>query len=242
MRGIILGGGLGTRLYPLTSVTNKHLLPVYNKPMIHYPIETLRKAGIKDIAIVVSGKNPGQFIEILKNGEEFGLNSITYLFQEKPDGGIADGLALTEKFSQGESVMVILGDNCLDADQNFLDQLNNFESGARVFLKAVPNAKDFGCPRFENNRVVEIIEKPISPPSNYAVIGLYLYDNKIYDYIRMCKPSARNQLEISDCNNFYLQNQTLDYQIVDFFWQDAGTFDNLFLVNKYWYEKHHGSS
>lgn len=241
MKGILLCGGLGTRLGQLTrGVVNKHILPVFDKPMCLYPLETLKKIGIKEVAVVVASETAHQFISLLKDGRDFGFDNISYYFQSKNDGGIADALSLTERFANGESVAVILGDNSMDVDQNFLDKIQSFQSGACIFLKEVSHPEEFGCPKFENDRIIDIIEKPQDPPSNYAVIGFYLYDNKIYDCIKQCKPSARNQLEISDCNNLYLQHNELDYQIIDFFWQDAGTFDNLFLANKYWFEKHHG--
>lgn len=236
MRGIVLSGGLGSRLYPLTHVTNKHLLPIYNKPMIFYPIETLVRAGIKEILVIVSGPHAGHFLPILKNGQDFGLNKIEYAVQDKADGGIGDALSLAENFANGEDICVILGDNTMDVD--ITDHIRNFKSGAKIFLKEVADPSEFGVPRFDDkNKIIEIIEKPEQPPSNYAVIGLYLYDQNVFDIIRKCTPSDRNQLEITSCNNLYLSEGKLDYAILENFWIDAGTHDNLYLANKYWYEK-----
>ncbi len=234
MRGVITAGGEGTRLGPLTQVVNKHLLPVYSKPMIYYPIETLVKAGIKEILIVVSGQFGGDFIRILKNGKEFGLNKIEYAYQEKP-GGIAEALSLAENFAGSDNIAVMLGDNTADIDIS--DNVRNFNHGCHIFLKEVPNPQSFGVPTFKDSKITEIIEKPFDPKSPYAVTGIYLYDNKVFDYIRQCKPSKRNELEISDVNNLYIQNNNLTYSFLSGFWKDAGSADNLFLANQYWYEK-----
>jgi glucose-1-phosphate thymidylyltransferase len=245
MRGIILAGGLGTRLNPLTKIVNKHLLPVYNKPMIYYPIETLIKAGITEIAIVVSGKSPGQFIEILKNGEEFGLKNIVYLYQDKPDGGVLDAISLAEKFANNDNVCIILGDNCTDFNIN--KSVKNFTEGAHIFLKKVPDPENFGVVKFSNKKqfskdnsgssILEIIEKPITPPSDCAVCGIYICDSKIFEYSKLCKPSARNQLEIVDALNYYIQNKNLKFSYLNGYWHDAGTPDNLFESSEYWYNK-----
>jgi glucose-1-phosphate thymidylyltransferase len=205
--------------------------------MIYYPIQTLISLGIDDIAIVVSGKSPGQFLEVLKNGEEFNLKKITYLYQEKPDAGVADALRLAEDFARGENVAVILGDNCMDSDIDFINSVHEFKSGAKIFLKEVSNPQEFGVARFENNKITEIVEKPKEFISNKAVIGFYLYDSKVFEYIKQLKPSARGQLEISEVNDMYLKDNDLDYQEVKFFWKDAGTYPNLAAVNSYYWHK-----
>lgn len=236
MKGVVLAGGLGSRLAPLTNVTNKHLLPVYDRPMIFYPIETLVRAGIKEVLIVVSGLYAGDFIRILKNGTELGLKKLEYAYQEKPDGGIADALALAESFTNHQDTAVILGDNTMDSDIS--RQVKNFGGGAHLFLKEVPDPKRFGVAKFnEAKEITEIIEKPNNPPSNFAVTGLYLYDDKVFEYVKQCTPSKRNELEITDVNNFYIQNKTVNWSHLKGFWQDAGTIENLYLANKYWYEK-----
>ncbi len=238
MKGVILAGGLGTRLYPLTHATNKHLLPVYDKPMIYYPIQTLIRAGIKEILVVVSGPYSGHFIHVLKNGKEFGINHLEYAYQEKPDGGIADALSLAEDFADEQSVAVILGDNTTDADIS--KPIQEFTDGATIFLKKVPDPKRFGVPRFDENdqsKIVEIIEKPKDPPSEYAVTGLYIYDKEVFRYIKECKPSWRGELEITDINNAYLKQQKLTGARLDGYWLDAGTFDTLFSAGEYWAKK-----
>jgi glucose-1-phosphate thymidylyltransferase len=232
MKGVILAGGLGTRLYPLTHVSNKHLLPIYNKPMIFYPIETLVKAGITDIMIVTSGPHVGHFLGVLKNGKELGVRHLEYAYQEKPDGGIADALSLAEDFADGESVAVILGDNTTDADIS--EAVSKFEKGAMVFLKKVSDPSRFGVPVFEGDRIVKIEEKPKEPKSDYAVTGLYIYDPKVFKYIKEIKPSGRGELEITDVNNKYVENGELDWAELRGFWSDAGTFDSLFQAGSYW--------
>jgi len=238
MKGVILAGGLGTRLRPLTNATNKHLLPVYDKPMIYYPIQTLVRAGIENILIVLSGPHSGHYLHVLKNGHEFGIKHLEYAFQERPDGGIADALSLAKDFADGDSIAVILGDNTTDADIS--SSVREFAGGARVFLKEVTDPKRFGVPQFDPidpKKIVEIIEKPTDPPSNYAVTGLYMYDNKVFDYISQCAPSARGELEITDVNNFYIKNGALSWAILDGHWLDAGTFDTILLANLYWAKK-----
>jgi glucose-1-phosphate thymidylyltransferase len=240
MRGVILCGGSGTRLGSLTTITNKHLLPIYDKPMVHYPINTLVNAGIKEIMIIVSGEYGGSFIKLLQNGEEFGLKNLTYAYQNG-NKGIADALSLAESFANGDHIAVILGDNATDA--NISNVIKNFDSkpnpGAHLFLKEVPDANRFGVVRFEenNSRIIEIIEKPITPPSSYAVTGLYLYDNTVFKYIKKCVPSKRQELEITDVNNFYIRDNNISWSMLNGFWQDAGNVNNLYLANKYWYEK-----
>ncbi len=236
MKGVILAGGLGTRLYPLTHVTNKHLLPVYNKPMIYYPIETLVKAGIKDILIVTSGPHVGHFLGILKNGTDLGVEHLEYAYQEKPDGGIADALALAESFADNGPVTVILGDNTSDADIS--EQVRNFKEGAMFFLKEVHDPERFGVAVFdENKKIIEIEEKPKDPKSNMAVTGVYIYDGKVFDYIRQIEPSDRGQLEVTDLNNIYIKDGKMFWAELNGFWSDAGTFESLFAATKYWAEK-----
>ena len=236
MKGVILAGGLGTRLYPLTHVTNKHLLPVYNKPMIYYPIETLVKAGIKDILIVTSGPHVGHFLGILKNGTELGVDHLEYAYQEKPDGGIADALALAESFADDGPVTVILGDNTSDADIS--EEVRSFNQGAMFFLKEVHDPERFGVAVFdENKKITGIEEKPKNPKSNMAVTGVYIYDNKVFDYIRQIEPSPRGQLEVTDLNNIYIKDGKMFWAELNGFWSDAGTFESLFAATKYWAEK-----
>lgn len=234
MKGIILAGGLGTRLYPLTLVTNKHLLPIYNKPMIYYPLYTLIKAGIKDIMIVTGGPFAGDFLRLLGNGKEFGLQHLNYTYQEK-EGGIADALSLCEYFASGDNITVILGDNTTDAD--IKPAVKSFGEGACIFLKKVPDPERFGVPVFEGKKIVKIEEKPKKPKSNYAVSGLYIYDCKVFDIIRELKPSRRGELEITDVNNEYLKRNKLTWTELKGYWKDAGTFETLFQANRFWYDK-----
>lgn len=238
MKGVILAGGLATRLYPLTFATNKHLLPVYNKPMIFYPINTLVQAGIKEILVVVSGPHAGHFISVLKNGKELGIKHLEYAYQENPKGGIADALSLAEDFADNGPITVILGDNTTDADIS--KPVKNFKKGALIFLKKVPDPGRFGVPRFDlkdPKKIAEIIEKPKKPPSNYAVTGLYIYDDRVFDFIKKCQPSWRNELEITDVNNFYIKAGKLRWAELKGYWLDAGTFKTLFAANVYWAKK-----
>lgn len=238
MKGVILAGGLGTRLYPLTHVTNKHLLPVYDKPMVFYPIATLVGAGIEDILLVTSGPHVDHFPRVLKDGKQLGVNHLEYAYQEKPDGGIADALWLAEDFADGGDITIILGDNTTDEDIS--QSVKEFKKGAAVFLKKVPDPKRFGVPVFDpkdDRKIIKIEEKPKSPQSDYAVTGLYIYDSKVFDYIREIKPSSRGELEITDVNNKYIENSELAWEELNGFWSDAGTFDTLFQVNQYWKEK-----
>ncbi|PIP62762.1 spore coat protein [Candidatus Roizmanbacteria bacterium CG02_land_8_20_14_3_00_36_15] len=238
MKGVVIAGGLATRLFPLTHATNKHLLPVYDKPMIFYPIQTLVQAGIKDILIIVSGPHAGHFIPVLKNGTDFGINHLEFAYQEKPDGGIADALALAEDFADNRPIVAILGDNTTDAKISTV--VKEFKDGAVVFLKKVPDPHRFGVPRFDkkdHKRIVEIMEKPKKASSPYAVTGVYIYDEKVFDYIRKCKPSARGQLEITDVNNLYIKNNKLKWSELKGYWLDAGTCDTLTLANLYWAKK-----
>lgn len=235
MKGVILAGGKGTRLYPLTHATNKHLLPVYNKPMVFYPIETLVAAGITEILLVVGGPHAGDFVRVLKNGKELGIKHLEYAYQEN-EGGIAEALSLAEDFSDKESICVILGDNCTDA--KIEKDVKKFEGGALIFLKKVPDPERFGVPAFNTKEeIVTIQEKPKKPKSNYAVTGLYMYDHTVFDKIRNLKPSERGEMEITDVNNLYLKENTLRWTKLKGFWKDAGTFRTLFEVNKYWAAK-----
>jgi glucose-1-phosphate thymidylyltransferase len=234
MKGVVLAGGLGTRLFPLTYATNKHLLPVYDKPMVYYPIETLVRAGIKEVIVVTGGPHAGHFLRVLKTGSELGLKHLAYTFQEK-EGGIAEALSLCEDFADGGPVTVILGDNTTDADIS--KAVSTFETGARIFLKKVPDPKRFGVPVFDpkdKKKIIKIEEKPNKPKSNYAVTGLYIYDNRVFDLIRKCRPSGRGELEITDVNNFYIKEKSMDWAILSGFWSDAGTFDSLFKSSAFW--------
>ncbi|PWB38293.1 MAG: spore coat protein [Parcubacteria group bacterium] len=238
MKGIILAGGLGTRLYPLTHATNKHLLPVYDQPMIYYPIQTLVKAGIQEILIVVGGPHAGDFFKVLKNGKDFGIKHMEFAYQESGDGGIADALRLAEDFAEHDNIAVILGDNCTDADIS--QQVKDFKEGAIIFLKEVRDPQRFGIAEFdsqEEKKIISLEEKPQNPKSNLAITGLYIYDNKVFDYIRQIKPSARGQYEITDVNKLYLQAGKLSWAKLESFWSDAGTFDSLYRTGVYWANK-----
>ena len=227
MKGIILAGGLGTRLFPCTKVTNKHLLPVFNKPMIYYPLLTMVNAGLKDIMIVTGGNYAGDFLRILGNGREFGLKDISYTYQEG-EGGIADALRLAENFAEGEKIFVMLGDNIVEDD--IREDIKKFEKqkeGAGIFLKEVPDPERFGVAEIKNGKVLNIEEKPKKPKSNYAVCGLYLYDNRVFDIIRELKPSGRGELEITDVNNVYIRKNIMTYSMINGWWTDAGTFESL---------------
>ncbi len=225
MKGVVLAGGLGTRLHPLTKVTNKHLLPVYDKPMIHYPLETLIKSGIKDILLVTGPEHAGDFTNLLKSGEEIGAN-LTYKVQDKPDG-IAGALRLAEDFTSGGPITVILGDNIYE--DRF--DLTEFESGAKVFLKVVPEPKRYGVAELKDGKVVDIQEKPENPKTNYAVTGLYQYDQRAFELINTLKPSGRGELEISDLNNEYIRLGELEYDLLRGYWTDAGTIESLHRAN-----------
>jgi len=242
MKGIILAGGLGSRLYPLTHATNKHLLPVYDKPMVFYPIRTLVQAGITEVIIVTGGPHAGDFIRVLKNGKELGLKHLEYAFQEN-EGGIAQALSLCEDFADGGPIAVILGDNTTDADIS--DAVQGFGEGAMVFLRQVPDPQRFGVPVFaphDPRRIIAIEEKPAQPKSNYAVTGLYLYDHRVFDFIRSIVPSARGELEITDVNNAYIAVDQLHWAELKGFWTDAGTFESLFRANAFWAQKNSGQA
>ncbi len=232
MKGIILAGGLGTRLAPLTKVTNKHLLSVYNKPMIYYPLEALIKAGIHDILIVTGGSNAGDFLRLLGNGNEFGLKHLNYTYQ-KGEGGIAAALSLAEFFCGNDKVCVILGDNIIE--RNIIRAVREFEKqpdGAKIILKEVLDPERFGVPVFEEGRLVRIEEKPKYPRSRYAVTGIYFYDSTVFNIIQPLKPSARGELEITDVNNAYIERGKMTWEVLEGWWTDAGTFESLLLANQ----------
>ncbi len=227
MKGVILAGGLGTRLYPLTKITNKHLLPVYSKPMITYPVECLVRAGIDDILIVTGGNHPGDFLRLLGNGKEYGVKNISYAYQEG-EGGIADALALAENHATCGPVCVVLGDNLLEKTIRVaVDEYRKQDKGARILLKEVEDPKRFGVPILEGNKVIKIIEKPEDPPSSFAVTGIYMYDSQVFDFIKTLNPSQRGELEITDVNNLYINQGTMTWSLIDGWWTDAGTFDSL---------------
>ncbi|MBN2071286.1 MAG: NTP transferase domain-containing protein [Candidatus Krumholzibacteriota bacterium] len=227
MKGVILAGGLGSRLLPLTKITNKHLLPVYDKPMIYYPIQTLINAGIRDILIVTGGNHAGDFLRLLGNGSEFGLAHINYTYQEG-EGGIAEALRLAEYFAGEDSICVVLGDNIIE--NNIVLAVERFREtgrGARILLKEVPDPERFGVPVLEGEKVVKIEEKPAEPKSRYAVTGIYMYDNSVFEIIKTLRPSDRGELEITDVNNAYIEKGELAWDILDGWWTDAGTFASL---------------
>ncbi|HLH38248.1 MAG TPA: sugar phosphate nucleotidyltransferase [Bryobacteraceae bacterium] len=227
MKGIVLAGGSGSRLYPLTKITNKHLLPIYDKPMVYYPIQTLVDAGIRDILLVTGGRNSGDFLRLLGNGKEFGLKHLNYTYQEG-EGGIAEALALAEHFADGDQVCVILGDNLIEGNiRDAVDDFRQRDRGARIFLKEVQDAQRFGVAELDGDRIVGIEEKPARPKSNYAVTGIYLYDSSVFDKCRNLKPSHRGELEITDVNNAYIAEGTMTFALLDGWWTDAGTFDSL---------------
>lgn len=227
MKGIILAGGLGTRLLPLTKVTNKHLLPVFRKPMIYYPIQCLLNAGITDILIVTGGNSAGDFLKLLGNGKEFGLKHFNYAYQEG-EGGIAEALDLAEHFAEGDKICVVLGDNLIEKNiRAAAADFESMESGAMVMLKEVADPERFGVPVLDGDKILRIEEKPEKPASNYAVTGIYMYDNNVFDIIKTLEPSKRGELEITDVNNAYIAKGALKWRELDGWWTDAGTFDSL---------------
>jgi len=232
MKGVILAGGLGTRLFPLTKITNKHLLPVYDQPMIYYPIRTLVNAGIDDIMIVTGGRKSGDFLSLLGNGKDFGLKHLNYTYQEG-EGGIAEALGLAEHWAQGEPICVILGDNLIE--KNIRAAVEDFRSqgrGAKIMLKEVGDPERFGVATLEGDKVVDIVEKPTNPKTNLAVIGIYMYDGRVWDIIHNLKPSDRGELEITDVNNWFIKDGTMTYEVLDGWWTDAGTFESLHSASK----------
>ncbi len=227
MKGVVLAGGKGSRLYPLTRVTNKHLLPVYDRPMVYYPIQTIVDAGIRDIIVVTGGQNSGDFLRLLSNGKDFDLHRIHYTYQEG-EGGIADALRLAEPFVEGEKICVVLGDNIIE--NNIIAAKEAFEKqqrGAHIILKEVSDPERFGCPDILNGKILGIEEKPKTPKSAFAVTGIYFYDATVFEKIGKTKASWRNELEITDVNNMYLEEGTLTHSILDGWWTDAGTFESL---------------
>ena len=232
MKGVILAGGLGSRLRPLTSVTNKHLLPVYDKPMVYYPIQTLVDAGINDILLVTGGDYAGHFLKLLGNGKDaFGLEHLDYTYQ-KGEGGIADALSLAEYFAGGESICVVLGDNIIQG--NIVQAANAFREqgkGGKILLKEVPDPERFGVAEVDGDKVLNIVEKPKEPKSNFAVTGIYFYDASVFEKIKCLSPSQRGELEITDVNNMYLNEGTLTHDILEGWWTDAGTFESLHRAN-----------
>ena len=230
MKGIILAGGLGSRLRPLTKVTNKHLLPVYDKPMIYYPLETLCRAGIREIMIVTGGSSAGDFLRLLGNGAQFGLEHLNYTYQEG-EGGIAEALGLCRHFAEGERICVVLGDNIIQDDiTQYARRFENQASGARILLKEVPDPERFGVAEIDDRRIVRIEEKPAFPKSRYAVTGVYFYDQRVFEYIGRLTPSSRNELEITDVNNAYIAAGDLDFDVLTGWWTDAGQFESLHLA------------
>jgi glucose-1-phosphate thymidylyltransferase len=227
MKGIVLAGGTGSRLFPLTKITNKHLLPIYDRPMIYYPIQTLVDAGIEDIMVVTGGRNSGDFLRLLANGKEFGLKHIHYTYQEG-EGGIADALALAEHFADGQKICVVLGDNIIQGNiRAAADRFRRQPQGAHILLKEVPDAERFGVAEVAGDRIVSIEEKPAHPKSNFAVTGIYMYDASVFDKIKTLVPSGRGELEITDVNNAYVREGSLTFSFLSGWWTDAGTFDSL---------------
>jgi glucose-1-phosphate thymidylyltransferase len=231
MKGIILAGGLGKRLFPLTKVTNKHLLPIHSRPMIYYPIQTLVDAGIKDILLVTGGNHAGEFLRLLGNGHAFGLKHINYTYQEG-EGGIAAALKLAEYFAEGEKIVVILGDNIIEKSiKKYVDNFTQQPYGARILIKKVEDPWRFGVVKLKGEKIVSIKEKPKKPKSNYVVTGVYMYDPCVFDIIKKLRPSKRDELEITDVNNAYLEREELHYDILKGWWTDSGTFDSLLRAN-----------
>lgn len=227
MKGVVLAGGTGSRLFPLTKITNKHLLPIYDRPMIYFPIQALVDAGIRDILIVTGGRNSGDFLRLLANGKQFGLNHINYTYQEG-EGGIADALALAEHFADGQKICVVLGDNIIEGSfANAATQFREQPSGAHILLKEVHDAERFGVAEVASGKIVSIEEKPAQPKSNYAVTGIYMYDATVFDKIKTLVPSHRGELEITDVNNAYVREGNMTFSFLEGWWTDAGTFDSL---------------
>jgi glucose-1-phosphate thymidylyltransferase len=227
MKGVVLAGGTGSRLFPLTKITNKHLLPVYDKPMIYYPIQTLVDAGIRDILVVTGGRNAGDFLRLLANGKEFGLKHLDFTYQEG-EGGIAEALGLAEHFADGQKICVVLGDNIIEGSiRDAVDAFRAQAAGARILLKQVTDAERFGVAEIDGPRIVGIEEKPKRPKSHYAVIGIYMYDETVFDKVRTLVPSHRGELEITDVNNAYIHEGSMSFSHLDGWWTDAGTFESL---------------
>jgi glucose-1-phosphate thymidylyltransferase len=226
MKGIVLAGGAGSRLFPLTKITNKHLLPIYDKPMIYYPIETLLEAGINEILLVTGGRNSGDFLRLLANGKQFGAH-LSYTYQEG-EGGIADALSLAEHFAHGDSICVILGDNLIEGSiREAVDEFHAQGRGAKILLKEVPDAERFGVAEIDGDRIIGIEEKPSRPKSHFAVTGIYMYDASVFEKIKTLVPSGRGELEITDVNNAFIAEGTMSFSYLEGWWTDAGTFDSL---------------
>jgi len=222
MKGIVLAGGLGTRLSPLTKITNKHLLPIYDKPMIYYPIKTLVNAGIREIMVVTGGNNAGDFLKLLGNGSEFGLKHLNFTYQAK-EGGIAEAVGLCEYFAEDDNVVIILGDNIIEWNiKKAVSEFRKKKQGATIFLKKVRNPREYGVAEIEDKKVIKIVEKPRNPKSDMAVIGIYMYDNSVFDIVKTLKPSRRGELEITDVNNAYIEKGLMSYSVLKGGWADAG--------------------
>lgn len=227
MKGIVLAGGTGSRLFPLTKITNKHLLPIYDKPMIYFPIETLVEAGIRDLLVVTGGRNSGDFLRLLGNGKEFGLKHINYAYQEG-EGGIAEALALAEHFAENSKICVVLGDNIIEGSiAQAVREFEQQERGAKILLKKVHDAERFGVADIQGDRIAGIEEKPSRPKSSFAVTGIYMYDETVFEKTRTLKPSARGELEITDVNNAYIREGAMTFSYLEGWWTDAGTFESL---------------
>ncbi|MFH1779294.1 MAG: sugar phosphate nucleotidyltransferase [Candidatus Omnitrophota bacterium] len=232
MRGVILAGGLGKRLDTLTRITNKHLLPVYCKPMIYYPIQTLVDAGIRDILIVTGGNNAGDFLRLIGNGAEFGLKHINYTYQ-RGEGGIVDALSLAEHFADNGKIVVMLGDNVIEKGiKKYVEDFKKQKEGAKILLKEAEDPERFGVAEIKGSRIIKITEKPKHPKSNLIVTGIYMYDSKVFDIIKTLKPSKRGELEITDVNNRYIERGEMTFDILKGWWTDCGTFESLFRANK----------
>jgi glucose-1-phosphate thymidylyltransferase len=227
MKGVILAGGLGSRLYPLTKITNKHLLPVFDRPMIYYPIQAMVNAGITDIMIVTGGRKSGDFLSLLGNGSDFGLKHLNYTYQQG-EGGIAEALGLAEHWAAGDSICVILGDNIIQ--YNVAKAVSDFQAqgrGAKIIVKEVHDPERFGVAEIAGGKVTGIVEKPKQPKSNLAVIGIYLYDPRVFQIIKTLKPSERGELEITDVNNWFIKDGSMSFEVLPGWWTDAGTFESL---------------
>ena len=232
LKGVILAGGLGKRLWPLTKITNKHLLPVYDKPMIYYPLRLLVDAGIKDILIVTGGNHAGEFLRLLGDGQAFGLTHINYAYQEG-EGGIAQALGLAKHFAYGKKMVVVLGDNIFENSiKKYVDNFRKQKKGARVLLKEVEDPDRFGVAQLKGKKIISIEEKPKKPKSNFAVTGVYMYDNQVFDIIETLKPSLRGELEITDVNNAYIRRGELEFDVLQGWWTDSGTIESLLRANQ----------
>jgi len=237
MKGVILAGGEGTRLYPCTKLVNKTCLPLYDKPVIYYTIKTFVDAGLKEILVITGGEHAGDLLKLLGDGKELGLKEIHYTYQKEPKG-IAHGLALAEDFADNGKIVLILADNIFeDSIRQDVEIFEKQEKGARLFLKKVPDPERFGVAKVKGNKIIDVEEKPKTPKSNLAVTGLYMYDNQVFDVIRTLKPSARGEYEITDVNNFYIKQNTATFRELKGFWSDVGTFSSLYKTSKFMAEK-----